>query len=338
MRTSASADQRMRMCRTLDSSLLSRVGPNDIVYVTGPLSSSTFITDDEFRLQVPVARLWRRVELYQWQEEPAETVDKEGKTHASYSYSQVWTSTFIDSRMFRDQRHSNPRSSPFVERNFTARDTRIGVYRCDASLVSKLNDWQQLDLRSVAYTPPGSTRVEGSSFYSGDPASPRVGDVRISFFFCGITSQNSLLGQQDHASAIGGIRNDSIVPLQIDRQLVGKLVIGGEPKETLFAQAFPACHPMVWPLRAVGFFATWLSLFSMRAIIQRTIFCYLPLLSRMAQHAHVVFAALLAAIAVLCVSGFVWLSIRPFFSVFLYLCALLTLYIGIRTGGAPKRE
>ena len=64
------------------------------------------ISDEEFGVAIKTARLQRKVEIYQWEEDSS--TDDDGDT--TYTYSKKWSEDLIDSGNFHNKSHVNPTS------------------------------------------------------------------------------------------------------------------------------------------------------------------------------------------------------------------------------------
>src|SRR5579862_5861077 len=107
-----------------------------LVHVVGATSASAAIEDSDLGLsfdgQVAVDR---NVEMYQWKEKKEEkTQDNTGgsqTTTTTYTYSQVWSDTPIDSSQFaHPEGHENP-AMPFTSHKYAATDAKLGEFALD---------------------------------------------------------------------------------------------------------------------------------------------------------------------------------------------------------------
>ncbi len=146
--------------------------------------------DDQLGIAAAVPLLQRRVEMFQWQETC---------TSAGCSQSTGWSRQPIDASRFRAPRADrvNP-PFPFGDRRFLAPELRLGAFRVDPALLSKLEVATPLQVGSAQLPPnlAASMRDWNGGFYAGlDPEHPTVGDLRIHYFVPSPTPHR-LLGVQ----------------------------------------------------------------------------------------------------------------------------------------------
>lgn len=134
-----------------------RVNPANngkLVRVSGRATAGGAITDSVFGVTARAIRLRRRVEIYQSKETAA-----------------VWS-----------ERQANP-PMPFLSADTFARDVRLGAFRLSPDVVAGLNGGEAVDASNA--TLPETIRARAhpikSGFQVGDPAAPRIGDLRITF-------------------------------------------------------------------------------------------------------------------------------------------------------------
>jgi hypothetical protein len=226
-----------------------RVDPSNegrLVQVTGPLESLSTLADPAFGTRVEGAtRLRRSVEMYQWKEERhSETRSKLGggqETVTTWTYSRGWSEQAIDSSRFHQPGgHANP-PMPYRTQTLTAEQGRIGAFRLDAAVLGQLGAFRPLPAEAVPQR-AGATPIEGG-FQTGDPAAPRIGDLRVTWSVAR-TTDASVLGQQ---------AGDGLVAFQTragDRLLMA--ADGRVPAAAMIRQAEEANAVLTWVLRAAG--------------------------------------------------------------------------------------
>jgi hypothetical protein len=214
------------------------------VQVTGPLESLSTLADPAFGTRVEGAtRLRRSVEMYQWKEERhSETRSKLGggqETVTTWTYSRGWSEQAIDSGRFHQPGgHANP-PMPYRTQTLTAEQGRIGAFRLDAAVLGQLGAFRPLPAEAVPQR-AGATPIEGG-FQTGDPAAPRIGDLRVTWTVAR-TADASVLGQQ---------AGDGLVAFQTragDRLLMA--ADGRVPAAAMIRQAEEANAVLTWVLRA----------------------------------------------------------------------------------------
>jgi len=130
--------------------------------------------------------------MYQWKEhESKETRKKTGggsETVTTYEYRKEWAAGRIDSSSFKKpEGHGNPEASPYQSKTFTANLVTVGAFTMSDEQVAQLTDSEALPVdASAAEKLKGDLKSkvqvkEGNFYLSKDPASPQIGDVRISY-------------------------------------------------------------------------------------------------------------------------------------------------------------
>lgn len=163
------------------------------VHVRGQAETDEVLTDPEFGVSLTAVKLVRKVEMYQWEEseetESRRTLGGGKKRQTIYTYEKVWADGPIDSTSFHATgraEHQNP-PMPFRTMVIQARDVSLGAFKLSAPLVAQMEDQKPitLDARQRGSLPAALRRDlknQGQGYDRGDPAYPRVGDLRIRFY------------------------------------------------------------------------------------------------------------------------------------------------------------
>ena len=146
------------------------------IRVTGKLEVTSPPHDRELGISAAnAAMLWRKVEMYQWREHCA--VD-------ACSYDAAWSEQPIDSHAFRHAAgHENPPPRLKAAR-FAADGIKIGGYAVAADLVAGQVASVELPVRSADLPPNLAVSFSdagGALYAGGDPAHPKVGEIRVSY-------------------------------------------------------------------------------------------------------------------------------------------------------------
>ncbi len=145
-----------------------------LVHVTGKAIAREIVKDPLFGVTANTIRLHRKVEMYQWQER---------STVTGHSYGQVWSEEPIDSATFKQpQGHQNP-PMPFTSEDTFAGDIRLGVFRLNRKIVGRLEGADPVELPQAKLPPLVHAPMIPipSGFQIGNPASPRIGNLRVTF-------------------------------------------------------------------------------------------------------------------------------------------------------------
>jgi hypothetical protein len=121
------------------------------------------------------AVLWRKVEMYQWHEHCAGD---------ACTYEAAWSEQSIDSHAFRHGAgHENP--PPRLKgARFAAEGIRVGTYAVAADLVVAQVPPIDLPVRAAELPPNLAVSFSdagGALYAGGDPAHPKVGEIRVSY-------------------------------------------------------------------------------------------------------------------------------------------------------------
>ncbi len=155
-----------------------RVDPaNDGLHIqlSGKLQAGSNARDAELGISAQAALLSRKVEMYQWREHCA---------GATCNYEPIWSSQPIDSHGFRQpQAHENP---PMRLGNalFAGADLKLGAFAIDAELVAAQVALVDHPVHAADLPPnlaASFSDANGTLYAGGDPAHPKVGEVRVSY-------------------------------------------------------------------------------------------------------------------------------------------------------------
>jgi len=161
-----------------------------LVHVTAKADTGAALYDPVFGVTAKVLKLKRVVELYQWKE----TADKKSEkklgggteTVTTYSYSKAWSKDLIDSSNFKKaEEHKNPTLMPYSSLEEVAQEVTIGAFVLSPSLVSKINHYEAFAVGSDKSIPEALKEkvkhCEAGYYVGADPATPQIGDMRITF-------------------------------------------------------------------------------------------------------------------------------------------------------------
>ncbi|MES1211862.1 MAG: TMEM43 family protein, partial [Acidobacteriota bacterium] len=163
-----------------------------LVHVSSPVTTDGPVADDEIGVEADGVVLRRNVEMFQWiEEKKSETRKKLGggeETVTTYEYKKDWNDEPVDSSSFQEPGgHENPGGFPLPPAGFVADPVRVGAFVMSEEQIDKLSDAKDHPLPDdFQPTLPESladqARIsQGKIFVGADPASPVVGDFRISY-------------------------------------------------------------------------------------------------------------------------------------------------------------
>jgi hypothetical protein len=292
-----------------------------LVHVSGEATTGETLADPDFGVSAPAIRLERVVEMYQWDEdEKSETKNKLGggtETVKTYTYKKVWSDKLIDSDRFKQSgSHANPAALPFEGREWTAQKVTLGAYRLSGGQVSRLDKSEVVSLDGAKPVAAVAEKVKTApgqnQFYVGkDPASPAIGDARVSFKAVRPATV-SLVARQ-----VG----DSFEPyLAKAGGSVDLLEYGQRSAESMFQAAQAANTTLTWILRGGGFLIMFLGLI----MVFKPISVFgdvIPIVGTLLGAGLAVFAGAVAAALSLVTIAISWLFFRPLVGILLLLLA-----------------
>jgi transmembrane protein TMEM43 len=308
-----------------------------LVHMSGAVTTEQPVVDDELAVQVQGVKLLRNVEMYQWAEEKkSETRKKLGggeETVTTYSYKKDWASGRTDSSQFQHpEGHENPETVPFESKTFVADPVKVGAHKLSAEQIGKLNETEELPLQPAARDALSSDlqekiQVAEGKFYMGeDPATPALGDVRISYQVVK-PSAVSLAAVQtgDTFAAFQAAAGDQILLVET----------GTRTAAEMFKKAQDQNAVLTWILRGVGFFVMFLGIF----MVFRPIAVFadvIPLFGTMLGAGIGFFAFLGAAALSFLTIAIAWVFVRPVLGITLVVIAIGALFWLMKVGRRKK--
>lgn len=237
----------------VDATQVSAENDGKFVSATGVLQSDATLGDDPWMQPGNYVSLYRRVEMYAWDETSTteETEDAFGggsTTTTTYTYKKVWTESPSDSSSFEIQNgHENP-AKPYESLTSTVAQASVGKLAFDARQIT-LPSGEKITPQPGQL--PEGYIIKGDYIYNRDAAAstPEVGDIRISFdaLKSGITV--TVLAQQ---------QGNSLTPVTVEEQKFFRVFVGSR------ADALETLHNeylvFVWMVRVFGILGIFIGL------------------------------------------------------------------------------
>lgn len=308
-----------------------------LVHVSGAVKTAAPVADDELAVSATAVKLMRNVEMYQWTEhESKETHKKVGggtETVTTYDYKKEWAKGRVDSSSFKKpEGHENPAEPAYASKTFTADPVKVGAFTMSSEQVSKLNDAvaMPVDAAAAAQLPAAlkdKTKVSDGRFYMAqDPASPQIGDVRISYDVV----------KPDNVSLVAVQQASTFAPYQAKAGDTILLVETGlHTAQEMFKIAQERNAVLTWILRGVGFFMMFLGLvmtFRPIAVMADVV----PLFGTALSAGIGAFAFLGAAVLSFGTIAVAWVVVRPVLGVSLLVLAVGALVWLLKIGRSRK--
>jgi len=291
-----------------------------LIHLTGQATTEEELKDPVFGVAAEALKLERMVEMYQWGESvQSETKKKLGggtETVETFSYDKDWYGDVIDSSEFEESTgHDNPKSMPYSSEQWQAKNVEFGGFVLSPSLVSMINNYEPLQAGNGENLPDSikdSVKVVNGGYYVGKaPASPVVGDMRITF----------AMVQPLEVSVVSQQQGESFVPFKSSNgRSIELLQTGKHSAEEMFQKAQNDNKIITWILRVVGFFMMMFGLmmiFSLASVMADVI----PILGNIVGAGTSIIAFLLAACLSLVTIAVAWVFYRPVLGVALLVVA-----------------
>lgn len=310
VKTARSLEEGSGAVATVSADAVVPANEGKLVHVTGPVATDTLVVDDVLGIEADVVKLVRKVEMYQWvEEEKSETRKKLGggeETVTTYEYKKEWTADPVDSSAFQSAAgHENPGEFPLPSATFVADPVRLGAFTLSEEQLGQLNEATDLpvDAAAAEALPEGWTaQVAGGAFYMGEnPATPAVGDIRISF----------QVVNPAQASVVAVQTGESFAPYAAEAGDTILLVEeGAHTSAEMFQTAHEANNLMTWLLRAGGFLAMVLGLFLILRPIS-VVGDVVPLIGSLLGVGAGLVALVLGAVLSFITIAVAWIFVRP---------------------------
>jgi hypothetical protein len=229
-----------------------------LVHMTGVASSQKGVTDAVLGVSAPGAiRIERSVEMYQWVEKVETKKEKKvgGKeeTTKTTTYVKDWRSSEVPSKDFKikekdGERVVNP-SMPMKGGSVVANDVRLGAHTLTENLVNQMTGGTPMVLDATTISRlPDSVRSRAKLYeggiYVGDPANPKVGDLKIK-----LTKADA-----GDVSVVAKQTGNSLGPWTTSQDTtIAMLDKGTKSAAEMFSSAESANVARTWIVRLLGF-------------------------------------------------------------------------------------
>lgn len=306
-----------------------------LVHVSGEAVTDEKLNDPVFGVQANALKIRRSVEMYQWEESTSsETKKKLGggtETVTTYSYSKDWSSNIINSSEFKNpQGHANPKSMPYQSENWQAKKVNLGDFLLSSSLVSMINSFEPLAAGNGEQLPDAlkdKAKVVDGGFYIGEaPASPKVGDLRVTF----------KMVKPLNVSVVSTQKGNSFVPyVSSNGNSVELLQTGTHTAEQMFQKAMDDNKALTWILRIVGFVLMMIG-FNMLFKLASVVADVIPILGNIVGAGTGIIAFLLAGSLSLVTIAVAWVFYRPVLGISLLVVALILIVLVFKKLSSAK--
>lgn len=237
----------------VDASQINLDSEGQFVAVTGTLDSDATLADEPWMQPGDYISLYRRVEMYAWEEttsttETEDTIGGGSTTSTTYSYDKVWTETPANSSNFEyPGGHENP-SKPIDSQRQSVENATIGAYQIAAQQIT-LPDGERVSPQPG--TLPDGYILQGDYIYNSAEAAsnPQVGDIRISI---------DALKNGITVTALGQQQGQQIVRYEVDKQEFYRVFTG--TREDALATLHTEYLIRIWLIRIFGILGIFIGL------------------------------------------------------------------------------
>ncbi|XP_028575070.2 transmembrane protein 43 [Podarcis muralis] len=312
-----------------------------LVHLSGPLRTSKPLYDPSYGLSIRAVKLKRNVEMYQWVEyEDSKEYEENGevKKETRYSYNTEWKSEVVNSRNFdREIGHKNPSAMAVETFTAVAPDVQVGRFFLSKGLVEKIDNFKQMSLAKLEDPHADVIRSGDYFFHSENPRRPEVGDLRVSFFYAGLSGDSSHLGPADTVTVIARQQGDQLASYRTKAGDILQILYPDElSAEEVFQKEHGSNNMKTWGLRAAG----WMSMFvgiSLMTRIFYTLVDWFPVVRDLVNLGLKAFAFCLATSLSLLTISVGWLFYRPLWAGLIALLAAVPIVIA-RSRVPPKKQ
>lgn len=223
------------------------------VSVSGKIMGSEDIGDGTYLKPGAYLMVSRTAEMYAWEEEQhSDSQTNTGgseTTTTTYTYKKEWTSNVANSSSFEyPEGHQNPSELSVESMEYRPTTMSVGAYTLDGQSVD-IPEGKDLSLTAAMVNLPRGAAVQGSYIYldGADPASPMVGDERVSF---------TVMNEGISGTVFGEVAGSEIVRYtDEDGNSLFRVFDGGH--DEALATMHGEYTTMLWVMRLVGFLMMW---------------------------------------------------------------------------------
>ncbi|XP_070792991.1 transmembrane protein 43 [Pituophis catenifer annectens] len=343
LKTASSLAEGLSLVVPLDNiQIISHENDKKLVHFSGILRTSKPLYDPSYGLSIRAVKLKRQVEMYQWVEyEDSKEYEEDGevKKETRYSYNTEWKSEVVNSRNFdREIGHKNPSAMAVESFTAVASDVQVGKFFLSRGLIEKINNFKQMSLSKLEDPHADVIRSGDYFFHSENPRRPEVGDLRVSFFYAGLSEDFSRTALPDMVTIVARQQEDHLVPYQTKSGDVLNILYPGElTAEEVFQKEHESNSMKTWGLRAAGWLSMFLGISLMTRIIH-TLVDWFPVVRDLVNIGLKAFAFCLATSLSLLTISVGWLFYRPFWALLIALLAVVPILIARSRVPSKKQQ
>lgn len=315
---------------TVDASLNGK-----LIHASAFADTKDTLADDIFGVRTLAIKLNRKVEYYQWIENSkSETRDKIGggqETVTTYTYESKWVDKPVKSSEFKDPEYKNLNFvlTTIEEKDLLADNVTFGAYTlpefikrsisgnvpADVQMTNEqVREWNKALHTSVSVRDSVSlVHSDKNTVYFGQsPNSPRVGDVRITFYKV----------MPADISLIAKVNGETFEDYKTQNgESFSRVEMGTVSADNMFQNAQDENNMLTWILRIVGLLLVVFGVKSMFSLLP-TLFKVLPFLGNIVDAGVGLVCWIFGLAWSLIVIAIAWLVYRPVIGILLLVAAV----------------
>lgn len=280
-----------------------------LVHLSAQAVTHEKLIDDVFGVNLNALKLKREVLVYQWQEE--ERKQENDAKKKNYTYHKVWKEGLIDSSLFQQAGHDNPKTVAYASDYWEASHVTTGAFTLSSELVAQIDNYKPFPVDQS--TLDSAKPYQGGFYLGANPQNPQVGDIQVTYK-AAHPSMVSVVAQQQATYLQTFLTNSG-----------GKLTLlelGRVSKDLMFQHAVEANTVLTWLLRGGGFILMVVSLVLVLNPLT-ALFGVIPILGQFIQSGIGMLAFLLALSLSVIIIGFAWFAVRPVLTGILLIVAMV---------------
>lgn len=319
-----------------------------MVLASGTAATQEVLTDDVFGVSANATSLTRKVEYFQWVEHSSsKSKDKLGgsqETTTEYTYEQAWSNEPCNSSNFKDPAYQGKNFvlAHFDDQELLAKNVSFGAYTLPESLVSRIggdekfavnlpsNNIQKLKDKVKAVNVNANVTVNENVVYLGaNPASPAVGDVRITFTKV----------EPSNLVTVWAVSNNNTFSSFVHKNgyKVYELYMGNKTLDECKQAEDDANHFLTWALRLFGILLIFFGLKGLFGLLV-TVLKVVPIFSSIANVGVSLVCGIVAFVWSLLIIAIAWIFYRPILAIILLAAAGGLTYFLIKRAKDKKAE
>jgi hypothetical protein len=341
VQTAKSLDEGSASVVSVPAETVAAANEGKLVHLSGNVTTTESLIDDDFGVQVHALRLTRTVEMYQWEQKKEEETRKKlggGEEKVTkFIYTKVWARRALKSSEFKEPSgHTNPSDMPYAAVDRVAQGATMGAFRVPPTVLEKLSKFEALaategQLAKLTGSVRARAKVRDSMLYvASDPSAPEVGDFRVSFQVVKPLMVSLVAKQVGNAFASYQAKaGDEILLVEP----------GAVAAATMFKSAEEANASLTWILRLVGWLLMSIGLTMMLKPIA-VVADFIPAIGSFVGFGAFLFSIVLSSALSLMTIAIAWIAVRPLLGVGVLLAAAFalaaTVFIGVKAKNARK--